>query len=286
MRHVASTMAHAAPARQRRFLAMAFAVLACLVTLVPNAAAETLDQRIAQLEPHLTVTQPEGEGPFPVLFMLHGCGGPRPFLDEMTRVAADVGAAVVNINSFGHRRISQMAAYATVCTGARLQGRERAGDLYAAMAWARAQRWADGAKFAAIGWSHGGWTILDALTLRNGAEMERATGLSGLSDEPLAGLAATMLVYPYTGVGSFVGRRAWRLTPASTAIIAQNDYIVGDARRALERQRGRGAPIEIVTFEGATHAFEDAQARDFRVRFNAAATAREHEMLRAMIEAL
>jgi dienelactone hydrolase len=288
MRNVSPSMAHAGAARQGWAwrLLLAFVAFSCLVTFVPYAAAETLDQRIARLEPHWTLTRPEGEGPFPVVFLLHGCGGQRPFLDEMTRVAVEAGAAVVDIDSYGHRRISQIAAYATVCTGARLHGRERAGDLYAAMAWTRRQAWADVSKFAAIGWSHGGWTILDALTLRSGAEMARATGLSGLAAEPLEGLAATMVVYPYTGVGSYVGQRAWRLTPASTAIVAANDYIVGDARRALERQRGRGAPLEIVIFDNATHAFEDAQARDFRVRFNAAATAREHEMLRAMIEGL
>jgi dienelactone hydrolase len=154
------------------------------------------------------------------------------------------------------------------------------------MEWARRQSWADRTRFAAVGWSHGGWTILDSLTLRAGAEMERVTGLSGLAEEPLDGLVATMIVYPYTGVGSYVGHRPWRIEPRSTAIVAQRDYIVGDALRALNRQRGRGAPLEIVVFENATHAFEDAHARDMRVRYNPAATAREHEMLRAMIEGL
>jgi len=268
-------------------LRLLLAALVAILTLGRAVAyAETLDQRIAQLEPHWTLTRPEGAGPFPVLFMLHGCGGQRPFLEAMRRVAAEAGAAVVDIDSYGHRRISQMGAYTTVCTGARLQGRERAGDLYAAMAWARRQAWADETRFAAIGWSHGSWTILDALSLRSGAEMARATGLDDLPEEPLAGLSATLLVYPYTGLGSFVGRRPWRMAPASTAIVAQDDYIVGDARGALGRQRGRGAPLDIVVFDNATHAFEDAQARDFRVRYNPAATAREHEMLRAMIEAL
>lgn len=282
----APSMAHTGK-RPQGVLRAALIALIALVCPVPFAAAETLDQRIAQLEPHWTVTRPEqAEGPAPVLFMLHGCGGQRPFLDEMTRVALSAGAAVVDIDSYGHRRISQMAAYATVCTGARLHGRERAGDLYAAMAWARSQAWADGRRFAVIGWSHGGWTVLDALSLRSGAEMARATGITDLPDEPLQGLAATMIVYPYTGVGSLVGQRAWRISPASTAILAQNDYIVGDARKALERQRHRGAPLEIVTFESATHAFEDAEARDLRVRFNPSATAREHDLLRAMIDAL
>ena len=248
--------------------------------------AETLERRIARLEPHFTVARPESGGPFPVLLMLHGCGGPRPFLAEMSRVAVGAGAAVVDINSYAPRRISRVAAIATVCTGAQLHGRERAGDLYAAMEWARLQSWADGERFAAVGWSHGGWTIMDALSLRPGAEMERATGLTGLPEEPLHGLARTMLVYPYAGVGTSVGRRDWRLHPPSVAIIAERDYIVGDSRPALRLQQARGAPIEIVVFPGATHAFEDDEALDPRQRYSPTAAAREHEMLREMIEAL
>ncbi|MBY0563978.1 MAG: dienelactone hydrolase family protein [Hyphomonadaceae bacterium] len=251
-----------------------------------DVAPETLDLRIAQLAPHFTVTKPPGAGLFPVLFMLHGCGGPRPFLREMTKVALAAGAAVVVIDSFAPRRISRVAAFATVCTGMRLRGRERAGDLYAALAWARTQSWADVARFAAIGWSHGSWTIMDALALRAGAEIERATGLSGLPAEPLDGLAATLLVYPYAGPGSLTGQRDWRIQPASTAIIAGRDYIVGDTRGALQRQRARGAPIEILVFEAVTHAFEDREAEDPRVRYNESATRREHDLLQAMIAGL
>ncbi|MEJ0059256.1 MAG: hypothetical protein WDM79_06695 [Terricaulis sp.] len=148
-----------------------------------------------------------------------------------------------------------------------MQGRERAGDLYAALAWARAQPWADKERIIAAGWSHGSWTIMDALALRSGAEMRRATGITDLPDEPLEGLAATFLVYPYTGVGSLAGRR-WRVTPRSVAIACGRDFIVGDSRGVLQRQRNHGAPIEIHFFPGATHAFDEADANDPRVRYD------------------
>jgi len=218
--------------------------------------------------------------------MLHGCGGQRPFQNAVAKAAVEAGAIAVQIDSYAPRRISRAAALATVCTGARLHGRERAGDLFAGFAWARAQSWTDPARLVAIGWSHGGWTIMDALSLRSGAEMQRCTGLDGLDDEPLEGMAAALIVYPYASVGSYCGKRDWRFAPRATAIIAERDYIVGSSRAALERQRARGAPITIVTFEGATHAFEDETAEDPRVRYNPAATEREHAMLRELIEAL
>ncbi|MGQ0532030.1 MAG: dienelactone hydrolase family protein [Caulobacteraceae bacterium] len=266
---------------------LASVVLVLGLTMPVQAFAETLEQRVARLAPHFTVRRPEqATAPTPVVIMLHGCGGPRPFIAEMADAAARAGATAVVVDSFAPRRISRIAAFATVCTGARLQGRERAGDLYAAMTWARAQPWADPNRIGVIGWSHGGWTIMDALALRSGEEMRRATGLDDLEGEPLTGLTATMIVYPYAGVGTYAGRRDWRLAPRSTAIIAERDYIVGSSRAALERQRARGTPMEILLFENATHAFEDQHAEDPRVRYSAASTAREHALLQEMIEAL
>lgn len=250
--------------------------------------AQTLAQWTEKVAAHLTVHRPESERGVPALLMLHGCGGPRRFLEAVADVAVSCGAGAIIVDSYAPRRISRLAALATVCTGARLQGRERAGDLFAAMNWARQQDWIDPERIIAAGWSHGAWTIMDALALRSGAEMARATGLDALPQEPLEGLAGTLLVYPYAGVGSYAGRRDWRLSPRTTAIVCGRDYIVGTnaPRAALERQRARGAPIEIAYFADATHAFEDPLATDPRVRFNPAATAREHAILRDLIEAI
>jgi dienelactone hydrolase len=157
--------------------------------------------------------------------------------------------------------------------------------LYAAIAWARRQSWADASRIIAAGWSHGAWTIMDALSLRVGDEMRRATGLRDLDGEPLEGLSGTLLAYPYAGPTSFAGRRAWRMAPRSIAITAGRDAVVGYTRprAALSRLRDVGAPIEIVHFENATHAFEDAETVDFLVRYDAEATAREHALLGELI---
>jgi dienelactone hydrolase len=246
---------------------------------------QTLARWTEQLAAHFTVRRPRNKRRAPALLMLHGCGGPRKFLDEMADVAVASGAAAITMDSYAPRRISRLAALTTICTGARLQGRERAADLFAAMHWARAQDWIDPARIIAAGWSHGAWTIMDALALRPGAEMARATGLTGLPHEPLQGLVGAFLAYPYAGVGSYAGQRDWRLSPRTTAIVCGRDYIVGTdtPRAALERQRARGAPIDIVFFPEATHAFEDPLATDPRVRFDPAATAREHDLLRDLI---
>jgi dienelactone hydrolase len=245
--------------------------------------AETLPQRVKRLEPHLRVTRPDRTGRLPVVIMLHGCGGMRAFQDDVARVAAEAGAVAVQVDSYAPRRISRAAALATVCTGAQLHGRERAGDLFAALAWTKQQSWADPDRLIAMGWSHGGWTIMDALALHSGAEMQRCTGLSGLSNEPLEGLAGALIVYPYASVGAYCGKRNWRIAPKSHVILCGRDYIVGTPRGPMERQRARGAPLDIHYFAECTHAFEDAFAEDPRVRYNRAATEKEYALLRQLI---
>ena len=248
-------------------------------------AAQTLSQRIAQLEPHFTVVLPEGAGPFPVVVMLHGCGGRQPFLDDYAEAAREAGAASLIVDSHKPRGIDRAAASLTVCTGARLQGRERAGDLYAAFAWLRTQSWADPKRLVAAGWSHGGWTILDALALRSGAEMRRATGIIDLPEEPLDGLAATFLAYPYAGLASIAGRRKPRLLPPTTAIVCGRDYIVGTKTplAMMDRLRGHGAPVEVSVFDANTHAFDCNPAYDPRVRHDPDATRRAHSLLRELM---
>lgn len=268
---------------------LCLSLLALLFLFLPmSASAETLAQRAERLAPHYTVTLPEGDGPFPVVLMLHGCGGPRPMFNDWARALAENGTASIAIDSFAHRGIGRVSALSTVCTGAQLRGRERAGDLYATYAWTRAQPWANPSRVVAAGWSHGAWTILDALALRSGAEMRRATGLEDLPDEPLAELAGAFFVYPYAGVPSLAGQREWRVSPRSYAIVGGRDYIAGTQtpRRALERQVARGATIEIVLYENATHAFDDRGAWHPLVRYDADDTARARAALRDFVVSL
>lgn len=252
-----------------------------MVTAGQAMARETLDERIAALMPYAQVIRPDGDGPFPVVVQMHGCGGAKPFQTTWAEEARKAGWAAIVLDSYGHRGISRIGAYATVCTGSRLWGRERAGDLYAALEWARRQPWADRTHLAAAGWSHGGWTALDALALTPGDEMAAATKLDGLPAEPLDGVVGAFLVYPYCNFGCIARRRGLRFDAHPLALVGSRDTIVGsqslrDALGAL------AAPTAIRTewLEGATHAFDEPEARDLRVRYDAALAARAHAIYR------
>lgn len=250
-------------------------------------ATGTFEDRIKALMAFASVVKPDGPGPFPVVIQLHGCGGVKPFQRTWADVAREAGWAAIVLDSYGHRGISRLGAYATVCTGARLWGRERAGDLLAALEWARRQPWADKDRLVAAGWSHGGWTVLDAMALRPGADMAQATKLQGLPDEPLAGVRGAFLVYPYCGPGSIARRRGLRFDAKPLALLGAKDMIVGTTglRTSLE-QMSAPTPIVIDWLEGATHAFDEPDATDFRVRYNPEAVAHAHGAYRMYLAAV
>ena len=248
---------------------------------------ETVDQRIEALLRDSELHKPNGEGPFPIVLQFHGCGGKKDLQERWAAVAKSAGWAALVVDSYGHRRISKFQAYATVCTGLQLWGRERAGDLFAMMEWARRQPWIDPTRIAIAGWSHGGWTALDAMSMTPGRQIENATHVSGLPDEPLAGLTGAFIVYPYQGIGALAPIHGLRVDVPVQAIIGTADSVVGGRSviKVLGRMRTPSAPIEVTVFEGATHAFDEIEANDWRIRYDPSLTERAHRMYAGFLKA-
>ncbi|MEZ5937483.1 MAG: prolyl oligopeptidase family serine peptidase [Hyphomonadaceae bacterium] len=249
---------------------------------------ETFEARIDALAPGIDIYKPAGTGPFPVVIQLHGCGGKKPPQARWATAARESGWAAVVIDSHKHRHISTLEAYSMVCTGLRLWGKERAGDLFAAIAWARRQPWADPDRIVAAGWSHGAWTILDGLALKPGDDAEEATGLTELPKEPLTGLVGAFLVYPFAGPGSLARTRGLRLDVNPLALVGTHDVIVGgrSLAKTLSNILTPGPAIEIEILERATHAFDEPGSRDFRTRYDAEITAYAEGLYRKYLQAV
>lgn len=231
---------------------------------------ETLGHRIKGLAAHWRLFKPEGPGPFPLVVQMHGCGGCHPFQDGYARVANAAGVAALVVDSYPHRAISPMGAMTLVCSGMRFWGRERAGDLYAAFQWARAQPFVRPDRLFAAGWSHGGWSVLDAMARGSAAERARWTGLTDLPNNPLEGLAGAFVVYPYCGLASMARLRGV-ITPAPVhAIVCGADHVVGGVslQDTLKAMKKPGDPIAISFYRGATHSFDEPEAKDPRFRYD------------------
>ena len=220
-----------------------------------------LDAHAARLAEHVTLVKPDGPGPFPVVVQLHGCGGIQPMQLRYAEAAREAGFAAVVLDSLAPRGIGRREAQLTVCTGARLRGDERAVDLLAILAWLSDQPWADADRVIAAGWSHGGWTVMDALA---GASRDRAPA------HLLDAVKAVVVIYPYAGALSRSRRLGWgERRPKVSALLGGRDAVVGwrAPQRAFDRLEADGLDVRVLTLLEATHCFDDENASDPRTHY-------------------
>jgi len=247
--------------------------MATLMDLAPH---------IARLEPHVHVVRPDGPGPFPVVLQLHDCSGLTPMQFGYAEAARDLGVAAVVLDSFTPRGIGRREAQLTVCTGMQLRGGERAADLLAGLRWLEGQPWADVDRVAAAGWSHGGWSIMEALAETPPCELSDQAALSRLR--------AAILFYPYAGPPSRTARCGWgAYRPKVYACLGGRDVVVGAAAptRALQRLADDGLDVEVLTLPEATHCFDDNLASAPHVRYRADLAAEARALfLKALCETL
>ncbi|MDP1630082.1 MAG: prolyl oligopeptidase family serine peptidase [Caulobacter sp.] len=232
--------------------------------------ADTLAGRATLLASGVRVLKPAGTGPFPVALQMHGCAGSQPFQNSYAAAAVKAGVAVVIVDSFKPRGMSRLDGSLFVCTGATLRGAQRAGDLHAMLHWLKAQPWADADRVLAAGWSHGGWTIMDAFSQGPGAA--RMTGLRDADPALLGAVKGAFLVYPYASFPSLTSARGWQgHRPRVFAVLGGKDQVVGTAGplKALNRLKADGLSVDVLTFPDATHAFDDDDANDPRTRYRA-----------------
>ncbi|MDY6923013.1 MAG: dienelactone hydrolase family protein [Pseudomonadota bacterium] len=216
---------------------------------------DTLSQRWARLEPHVTETGPDDDRPRPAVLLFHGCGGLRGHLPKYAEVARAAGWRAFTVDSWAPRGWSRTFAMAAVCTGLLLRGHERAGDILAALHGVSQRRDVDGSKIALAGWSHGGWGIMEAMS----ADRSRpGLGVADPGAVDLDGVVATYLAYPYVGIAAPNRMRPWRHCPKTLAVIARTDHLttVRNAERVHAMVRDCGAEVETWVAEG-THSFDE-----------------------------
>ena len=222
---------------------------------------ESLAIRADRLSPDFKVVKPDharfGSGPYPTTIMMHGCGDKDGPQIDYANVAAAHGVASIIVDYYSARRINKPQALALVCAGLRLWGRERAGDICAALFWARQQDWVDGEALSLSGWSHGGWSVMDALAL--GPDVGKYARLTDLNDAVLDGVGSAFLVYPWCGTGTQTLSRGWVKPVRAFMLLAEKDKVAGVRAplRALEAAQKSGAQVDSLIYPSATHSFDE-----------------------------
>lgn len=248
-------------------------LIAILTVLAPVALAEK-SASPADLEGHLTITLPTGaDGPVPAVLMFPGCGGVQPLQDVYAQAAHQSGWAAITVDSHGARGINRLGARLLVCTALRMRGAERAGDVFAALEMARADPRLDADRMAVIGWSHGGWAILDAMAIAANDEGPQASAR-------LDGVEAAILLYPYCGFLSKADTGSIGADiPVTMTVVGRDRVVSAQACRDLAAaRRAEGSDITLIEEPDLTHAFDAAQQpADPRMRYDAQGTARALE---------
>lgn len=242
--------------RPFRWIAFGFVSLSlvALLGLYPYRDAllpvdDDLAHAKARLAPHLRLLTPPGDGPFATVLVFHGCSGQR---QEMVKSVTDwvlpAGYAVLFVDSYGARGITD---WQPVCAGKRLWGNQRALDVYAALELTTDYPQIDSQRLALLGFSHGGWSILDALSYAG----EAGHGFSAPGQQGLARVRAAVTYYPYCGFPAHL-RGHLQPTIPQLMLLADQDRIT-DHQQCLEAlQQLAPGSVQIQQYAAADHVFD------------------------------
>lgn len=216
---------------------------------------------------HAQLFKPEGEGPFPTVIALHGCGGLGSHSDSVQPRYRDwaerllkAGNAVLLPDSYGSRELGPQCRVKEIHVKAR---RERVTDIAASRAWLMKQTWVARNRVSLIGWANGASALLWAVRPQSAA---RDAGPD---------FRAAIAFYPDCRISAGLG---WSTRVPTLVLIGANDDVSSPpaCRQMVDGAHGRSALARIVVYPGAYHDFDRANTPLHAAASSADAAAPEH----------
>jgi dienelactone hydrolase len=199
---------------------------------------------------HAQLYKPDGDGPFPIVIALHGCGGlaghsepVQPRYRDWAEQLLKEGNAVLLPDSYGSRELGPQCR---VKGERRLSARrERVTDILAARQWLLQQPWTARDRISLLGWAHGASAVLWAVRPQ----------LPSRNLEP--DFRSAIAFYPDCRISSGLG---WSARVPTLLLIGANDDVSSPpaCRQVVDGARGRSALARIVVYPGAYHDFDRA----------------------------
>jgi dienelactone hydrolase len=215
----------------------------------PLAAPHPVDIPSSNGILHAQLYKPDGDGPFPTVIALHGCGGLAGHSEQVAPRYRDwaeqllkAGNAVLLPDSYGSRELGPQCRVKERQVRAR---RERVADILAARQWLVQQSWAAHDRISLLGWANGANALLWAVRPQ----------LSSRNVEP--DFRSAVAFYPDCRVSSGLG---WSARVPTLLLIGAKDDVSSPpaCRQMVDGARGRSALTRIVVYPGAYHDFDRA----------------------------
>jgi acetyl esterase/lipase len=218
----------------------------------------------------LDVSAPAGEGPFPVLMIIHGGGWElhtNTIMEGMARYITNRGYVVFNIN------------YRTLPEGASME--EIVEDCLGAFLWIKehaANYKGDPQRFAVTGDSAGGHLAAMVLTQKDSDTFSPVYKPKEKVDKSITCAAPSYGVFDFTSIGKIPGltkdwfnetylqnpERYRKLSPIfhissdlppQLVMVGDRDPLYLENKKYVETLKEAGAPVEFYVYEGQSHAF-------------------------------
>lgn len=239
----------------RRLAALALLILAAAARAVPASPVphqpvpHQVEIPAGKIMLRAQLYKPDGDGPFPAVIALHGCGGltgrsepvlPR-YRDWAERLVKN-GRAVLLPDSYGSRGLGPQCRVKKHRLTAR---RERVADVLAARRWLIQQPWARQDRISLIGWANGAsallWAVRPQLFFRTADPDFRSA----------------IAFYPDCRLSAGLG---WSARVPTLLLIGAKDDVSSPpaCRQMVDGARGRSAFTRIVVYPGAYHDFDRA----------------------------
>ena len=198
---------------------------------------------------HAQLYKPDGDGPFPVVIALHGCGGLgghsepiQPRYRDWAEQLLRGGSAVLLPDSYGSRELGPQCRVGERRVRAR---RERVADITASRQWLVAQPWVAHDRISLLGWANGASALLWAVRPQ----------LSSKNTEP--DFRSAIAFYPDCRASSGLG---WSARVPTLLLIGAKDDVNSPpaCRQMVDGARGRSALTRIEVYPDAYHDFDRA----------------------------
>jgi len=233
--------------------------------------------RVGDLTSFVSLNMPRSGAVSPLAILLPGCLNWHPHHTRWKKRLLKQGYAVLYLDSFAARGITKKSVMRTqVCTGSLMPGYDRATDLVKILPniWARSD--IDETKTILMGWSHGGWSVSDFLTM-----VATNRGKNDL-DLRADNFKAAFLFYPYCGIGTLAD--AGRFPPSTKVLLFHGleDRITKarECRLQAKSIARKGGDVEFIGFSGARHWFDNHT----ELVYDRVATLQARELIDAELE--